>query len=192
MTGLLWGLNEGLWFFIVPDVCLSFSALAGWRAAMVATASAVAGAMLAAVLLYAGLSLHPEWASALQQLWSQLPGYYPKMLEVANGHLQTSGAQGLLIGPSSGIPYRFYVLEAIREGLPLPSVLLWTPIARLERIIIAPIVVLALRAAASRWFQKKPADEKRNKILLMIMIVVYWVMIYIWYWGELLPGKYQN
>ncbi len=188
--GLLWGLNEGLWFFIVPDVCLSFSALSGWRAAALATLGAVVGSLFAAALLFVGVSLQPEWGDMLQNFWSQLPGYYPKMLEVANEHLKVSGAQGLLSGPSSGIPYRFYVLEALREGLSIFSILLWTPIARLERIIIAPIVVLVLRAAARRWFEKNHSDKKRNKLFLKYLIIIYWVIIYIWYWGQLLPNKY--
>ncbi len=190
IIGLLWGLNEGIWFFIVPDICLSFSALSGWRAAALATLSAVVGSLLAAIFLFVGISLHPEWGDLLQNFWSQLPGYYPKMFVVASEHLRVSGAQGLLNGPSSGIPYRFYVLEAIREGLSLSAILLWTPIARLERIIIAPLVVLVLRAAAKRWFEKKQTDVNRNKLFLKALIIIYWVIIYIWYWGQLLPSMY--
>jgi hypothetical protein len=111
------------------------------------------------------------------------------MLEVSSGHLGESGAMGLLSGPSSGIPYRFYVLEAFQQGISLLSLLLWTPIARLERIVIAPIAVLALNFGLKKF--AKRLTEQARKQLLIVVIAIYWIALYIWYWWSLLPAKYS-
>ena len=112
------------------------------------------------------------------------------MAEVAAGHLALSGGSGLLSGPTSGIPYRVYLLEAWGQQISLWEILVWTPLARLERIVIAPAVVLVLRWAmlqgASRFFGT-PEFWKR---VLGALIVVYWIGLYIWYWGSFVPTAY--
>lgn len=184
-VGLLWGIGEGTWFFIIPDIALSFFALKGWKPALISTAATVIGAMVAAISLFSLFSLLPSSQLKIIQLWQSLPGFYPKMLEVATLHLKEQQGRGLLMGPNSGIPYRFYVLEAYKQGISLGDILLWTPIARLERIAVAPIVVLFLK-----FFLKKKFDEKKVNKFLTFFIFFYWIGIYIWYWGFFLPKMY--
>lgn len=186
LLGLTWGINEGTWFFIIPDIALSFFALRGWKPALIGTIFTIIGAMVAAILLFAIFSLVPSSQEKIIQLWQSLPGFYPKMLEIAATHLKERQGQGLLMGPNSGIPYRFYILEAYKQGISLSHLLLWTPIARLERIAIAPIIVLILN-----FLLKKKFEEKKVKHFLGFFIFCYWIGIYIWYWGFFLPKTYQ-
>ncbi len=185
LVGFIWGLSEGTWFFIIPDIALSLFALRGWKSALISTVATIVGAMLAAVILFGLFSFFPSAQSKIIQLWQSLPGFYPKMLEVASGHLKAEGAKGLILGPNSGIPYRFYILEAFKQGISLSDLLLWTPIARIERIAISPIVVLVLK-----FFLMKKFNEKKINRSLSLIILLYWIGIYTWYWGFFLPKTY--
>src|ERR1051325_7637602 len=51
-AGFWWGLAEGLAFFIVPDVYISFAALFSLRAGAVAWLSSIAGSAVAVSLIY--------------------------------------------------------------------------------------------------------------------------------------------
>ncbi len=113
ILGAVWGFLEGTWFFLVPDVLLSYIAIASFRRALVAALGVVLGAMAAACLLYGLLSLDQGTAAIwLERFWSALPGFRATMLVRASGYLEAHGARGLLWGPESGLPFRVFVLEA--------------------------------------------------------------------------------
>jgi hypothetical protein len=194
LTGVLWGSFEATWFFIVPDILLCYWALRTARQAFWSTVGVTLGALLGAVFIYWVCS--SENSASLLSLWNFFPGYAPKMSEVARSFLVDKGALGLTAGPSSGIPYRVFVLEGWRLSIPLQSILFWTPVARLERIIIAPIVILALRGMGSwvknRFSSRFPVldNEKKGKWVLTAIIILYWIGLYIWYWGFFVPTRY--
>jgi membrane protein YqaA with SNARE-associated domain len=188
-TGFLWGLAEATVFFVVPDVLLCYWAMKSAKEAMASTLAAVAGAMLGAVVLYACLDLDASSYTFFHGVWRSLPGFRAKMAEAAADHLRSAGARGLLSGPSSGIPYRVYVLEAWKLKLSLGELLLWTPFARLERIVIAPLAVLALRFLTERVLTPRFRRVRWNWVLAGL-IVIYWVSLYIWYWWSLVPKRY--
>ncbi len=191
-TGFLWGLCEGLFFLIVPDVLLCFWALKSWRHALISTLSVLLGTMSAACVIYILLRHDAYFYSAFPQLWSHIPGYRAKMLEVAAEHVSKFGGKGLLYGPSSGIAYRIYVLQAWRHDVSLGQVLLWTPFARLERILIAPLATLLLRRGMEwLWITKlKKMDKATLNVALLLSVISYWIAIYIWYWGVFVPATY--
>jgi hypothetical protein len=114
------------------------------------------------------------------------------MLNKASDYLQADGARGLLSGPRSGIPYRVFVVEAHRLGIPLSRVLLWTPPARFERILLLPLVVAGIRAAlnrASRTSISVGALSRRDRVLV-VLLSIYWIGAYMWYWWRFLPRAY--
>jgi|GEM_PF-2021308 len=192
LIGFCWGLFEGIWFFIIPDIALSFFALKGFKPALYATFAVIVGAMVAAISLFTLFQVYPETLETFRSIWSHLPGYYPSMFEVAKGHLQEAGTRGLLLGPSSGIPYRFYIYEAFKENLSLINFLIWTPAARLERIIIAPIACFALRLLAEKiLIPKYNFSRKKTYASLHLLIILYWCAIYYWYWVLFLPKTYH-
>lgn len=192
-----WGYNEGIWFFIVPDVILSYAALLGFKKAIGCTLAALLGSIAAASTLYFVFSNIPEFLILkIEELWSFFPGYYPKMLTLSSQHLTHKGAQGLLTGPTSGIPYRFYVLNAYMQNISLNELLLWTPLARLQRIILAPSVVLGVLFINSKLQNRYPSiiqflfKEENFKKTLFALITIYWILLYQWYWGVFLPSHY--
>jgi hypothetical protein len=189
LSGLLWGLAEATVFFIVPDVLLCYWALKSAKEALASTLGVVAGAMLGGVMLYLSLDLDPDRYEFFHAIWNYLPGFRLKMADIAAEHLRAGGAAGLLAGPTSGIPYRVYVLEAWQLKLPLGEILLWTPIARLERIVIAPIIVLALRLVTERLLAPR-FKQIRWDWVLAALVVTYWIGLYVWYWTSLVPKLY--
>jgi hypothetical protein len=189
LTGFLWGLAEATVFFIVPDVLLCYWAMKSAKEALASTLAVVVGAMLGAVILYLSLDLDATHYTFFHGVWGCLPGFRAKMAEVAAGHLRAGGATGLLSGPGSGIPYRVYVLEAWKLRLSLGGVLLWTPVARLERIVIAPLSVLALRFLTERLLAPR-FRRVHWDFVLAVLIVIYWTALYTWYWWSLVPNLY--
>lgn len=175
---LVWSFLEATVFFVVPDVWLSFCGFFKFRTVVGTLLASVVGSMLGATVL--------SCVPAISQVWHLLPGFYPRMLEVAHGHLAQHGAYGLLVGPKSGIPYKFYVSEASTLGISLSSVLLWTPLARLERIAIAPLAVWLLWSIVRRT----RVNQLRAKRILLGAIACYWIGLYVWYWGIFLPTQY--
>ncbi len=61
--------------------------------------------------------------------------------------------------------------------------------ARLERIVIAPVAVLALRFVAERWLAPR-FRQVRWDWLLAVLIVIYGIALYAWYWCSLVPQLY--
>lgn len=186
VIAFLWGLCEALFLFFIPDIWLSFIAAGTeslWRNSIRATLWVLVGGLLGACLLFWFLNArgHASYEN-ITAFWQNLPGVYPYMFRVAGGHLQGAGAAGMLEGPTSGIPYRVYVAQAWLQHIPLVKILLWTPLARLERIVLAPLVVIAIRLSL-RYFKK---DYPR---LLLWGLSLYWVGIYVWYWGFFLPAE---
>lgn len=52
LISFLWGFSEAIWFFIIPDVFLTFIALFSLKRALIGMGWAIFGAMLGGALLY--------------------------------------------------------------------------------------------------------------------------------------------
>jgi hypothetical protein len=193
IMGAVWGLMEGTWFFLVPDVLLSYIAIRSLRRALVASLGVVIGAMAAACVLYALLGLDQGRANTrFERFWSTLPGFRTSMMTRASDYLEADGPRGLLSGPQSGLPYRVFVVEAHRLSIPLSRILLWTPPARLERILLVPLIVAGFRVALFRITRASISAGQKSRAdrLLVILLSMYWVGIYAWYWWFFLPRTY--
>ncbi len=60
--GFLWGFAEGTLFFIIPDLILSWSSLAGARCGVKMLGAMLAGAVVAGLCLYAWSAWQPDSA----------------------------------------------------------------------------------------------------------------------------------
>src|SRR5258707_15655086 len=60
--GFLWGFAEGTLFFIIPDLILSWSSLAGARRGLKMLGAILAGAVVAGLCLYASSAWQPDSA----------------------------------------------------------------------------------------------------------------------------------
>lgn len=192
LTGFLWGLLEGLFFFIVPDPLLCFWALKSWRHAAASLAGVLLGTVLSAWIIYVALRSNAMMYLQFQKFWGALPGFHPKMLEIVAGFFHGNGARGILLGTSSGIPFRAFILEAWKQDIRLLDLLFWIPLARGMRIIIAPIATWGLRKGMHWfWVQRfKKMDESLLRVALVLSVLSYWIAIYVWYWVIFIPTTY--
>ncbi|MBT9584955.1 hypothetical protein IV102_16550 [bacterium] len=182
----LWGWAEATWFFVVPDLWLTFAVFWGRSTAMSAVLAALAGSLAGAVHFF---WLDETSRQLLQQWWQVTPGYAPSMAGAIAQHLQW-GPAGLCHGPWLGIPYRYYLGQAHTLQFPLLSVCLWTLWARLPRLILAPLVAGAfyslLRAQSA---QLGLSDNWKRPLALLFASV--WVAIYVDYWFFYVPKTYS-
>lgn len=175
LAAFLWGYCEATWFFVIPDVGLTFIALhLGWRRSLRPLAGAVLGAGLGAATIYLFRDWHWPW------LWSHLPGFLPGMLPMAGAQLQAEGASALLEGPQAGIPYRVYVWLAAAQGVSLGSILAWTPLARIPRMLVPMLIAVGFQQLCSRM--PAPVGPRYREVNRGLWICL-WTLLYAAYWG---------
>jgi hypothetical protein len=141
-VGFWWGFAEGLAFFIVPDVYITFAALFSLRAGAVAWLSSIAGSAVAVSVLYLLTAvLGVDYVAFLVRI----PGISSALIDRVGAKL---AAEGLPVTPLlvlGGVPLKVYAALAFSHGLSFGSVLLWTVFARIVRIAPPYVLVAALR-----------------------------------------------
>jgi hypothetical protein len=166
-----WGLSEATFFFIVPDVVISFVALEyGYKKSLLAVAANVAGAILGGALIYAWGKADIVGARAFFDL---LPAIAPSTIERASMEMAKPGiGLAMLKGSLTGVPFKLYASEAGAIGTQLGLFLALTPFVRLPRFIIAA----TLAAAAKRW---APRIFQAHKFKIL---AGFWTAFYAIYW----------
>ena len=170
-AGFWWGLAEGLFFFIVPDVYISFATLFSLRAGALAWLFSIAGSAIATVVIYLlSAMLGLDYVSFLD--W--IPGISEPLIHRVGQEL---AAEGLPYSPflvMAGVPLKLYVAQAFALELSLGSVLLWTVFARIVRI--APTFAIA---AAMRLLFGRRIDAYAGTWCALLGI--FWVAFYVFY-----------
>ena len=146
-AGFWWGLAEGLFFFIVPDVYISFATLFSLRAGAIAWLFSVAGSAIAVVVLYVLTAmLGLDYLSFLD--W--IPGISAPLIQRMGQQLATEGLPYTPLFVMAGVPLKLYVAQAFALEMSLGSVLLWTVFARIVRIAPTFAIVAAMRLLFGR------------------------------------------
>ncbi|HVI58067.1 MAG TPA: hypothetical protein VM619_04225 [Luteimonas sp.] len=174
-VALAWGFAEATLFFVVPDVWISRLALSSRRAALLGCASALAGAVVGGLLLYA---LAPRHGSALLALFDQLPAIGPGLVERVRGQLQALGGAGLVVGGFSGAPYKLYAVQAPAAGVGWLAFIAGSVVARGTRFL----AVALLAGGLARWLAPRLGAAR-----LLRAWLAAWVVFYAVYWA-LMPG----
>ena len=139
-----WGGAEATFFFLVPDVWLTWVAAQGrTRDALTAGLSATAGA------LAGGLATR-TWAagrapSASEEVLTLIPSIDAAMVRRVHGEVRGRGARALLTGPLRGIPYKLYARADGLEGGPLPAFLAWSALGRWPRFALTTLITAGFR-----------------------------------------------
>jgi len=173
-AAFLWGLAEATFFFIIPDVFLSFVAMLDWRSRWKHIVAALAGALLGGALLFHWAQVDSKAAHAAV---ARVPFITPEMLAKVNSGLDEMGLLAVLTGSVSGIPYKLYAVEAPRISTPL-AFLLATPPARAARFIM----VWMIFGAVAGWLRRRYALSTRK---LAFIHAAVWIAVYASYWGRI-------
>jgi hypothetical protein len=170
LAGFCWGFAEGVCFFIVPDVYVSFAALFSLRTGAVAWAASIAGSFTGVVVVYVLVALGVNYVPFL----NLIPGISERMLFAVGAEV---GADGLPYTPLlilGGVPLKVYAGVAATVGIGLGSMLLWTVFARIVRI--APTFALV---AATRLVLRRSIDARA--VAWCALLGCVWVAFYVFY-----------
>jgi membrane protein YqaA with SNARE-associated domain len=173
-AAFLWGLAEATFFFIIPDVFLSFVAVLDRRATWKHIVAALAGALLGGALLFHWSQADPGAAHAAV---ARVPFITPEMFAEVNSGLDKMGLLAVLTGSVSGIPYKLYAVEAPRVSTQ-SAFLLATPPARAVRFTLLWMIF----GVAAGWLRKRYARSTRK---LAYIHAVIWIVSYAFYWGRI-------
>ena len=131
-VALAWGFAEGTFFFIIPDVFLSYAAILDWPRTWKHLAAATAGALLGGALLFQWSAASPIEAHAEIM---RVPFVREVMFAKVDEGFRTRGLPAIFLGSISGIPYKLYAVEA-PKFCPELTFLLATPPSRLVRFLL--------------------------------------------------------
>ena len=170
-VGFWWGFAEGLFFFIVPDVYISFATLFSLRAGALAWVFSIAGSAVAIIVIYlltAMLGL--DYVSFLD--W--IPGISGALIQRVGQQLAAEGLPYTPLLIMAGVPLKLYAAQALALELSLGSVLLWTVFARIVRIAPTFVVVAAMRLLFGRRIDHRPRAW-------CALLGIFWVVFYVFY-----------
>jgi hypothetical protein len=170
-AGFWWGLAEGLFFFIVPDVYISFAAIFSLRAGAVAWLFSIAGSVAAVGIIYLLVSiLNFDYLAFLEGI----PGISSPLIEQVARRLADEGLPYTPFLAAGGVPLKLYAALASSLGLGLGSMLLWTVFARLVRI--APTFAVV---ATTRLLFRGRIDAHAS--LWCALLGLFWLGFYVFY-----------
>lgn len=168
VAAFAWGVAEATLFFIVPDVFLTWIALARARAALIACIWATVGALVGGTLMYAWGARDP--ASALDVL-VRIPAISPPMCAEVREQIELQGPASFFIGPLRGVPYKIYAVQAGDLGYGLSLFLVLSiPVRFLRFACVTGFAILICRAS-----NRQPLRMHRA------LHLAAWFTFYSWY-----------
>jgi hypothetical protein len=174
-AGFWWGLAEGLFFFIVPDVYISFAALFALRAGAVAWLFSIAGSLAAIAIIYLLTALPGVNYLAFLRT---IPGISGSLISQVGERLAADGLPYTPFLAFSGVPLKLYAASAFSLGLSLGGVLVWTGFARVVRIAPTFVVVAAIRLLFGRQIDRRPG-------IWFAGLGLFWLVFYVFYFARM-------
>lgn len=170
---LLWGFAEASFFFIVPDVLLSWYALSSLRRALIASLFAVVGALIGGALVWILAISDPD---AIRSMFSWIPAINETMMADVRTQLADTGIFALFKGPLIGVPYKIYALEAADLGIGLVTLLALSIPARLIRFVAVTVFVGIIGQLLLRKFSLGRVRAAHLACWSLFYIWYFWVM----------------
>ena len=167
ILAFIWGFAEGTLFFVVPDLIISFVALFNIKKSLKHIGSLLAGA-----LMFFFAVNNPEKAV---NAVLKVPFVTEKMNEQVINDFEKFGCWALCVGPTSGIPYKLYAVNAPKY-ISFPTFLFTTIPSRLERFIVTWLIFSGLGFALNR----RPKYKVKAGV---IIYAIYWIIVYGIYWS---------
>jgi membrane protein YqaA with SNARE-associated domain len=164
----LWGFLEGTVFFIIPDVLISFIALQSFRFGVYSASFTLLGSLIGAMCMMQLASLFDVYEFLIH-----IPLISDAQIHVAQSHLEQYGAQGVMYGPTTGIPHKIYSLYASLMHLSPVWYLWYSALSRYARFLI---VALGSVVCSSLF-----PHIKTNQKVYWLTHISFWSVVYILY-----------
>ena len=169
-AGFWWGLAEGLFFFIVPDVYITFATLFALRAGAVAWLFSIAGSLTAVPIIYLLIAAGVDYPGFLQTI----PGISGALVAEVGAKLAATGLPYTPYLAAGGVPLKLYAASGFGLGLSLGAVMVWTVFARIVRIAPGFAVAVVIRVLFGRAIDRRPG-------IWFGGLGLFWVAFYIFY-----------
>lgn len=167
----LWGLFEATFFFIIPDVILTFIAIHGFQAGWYASIYALAGALIGGCIMY--LFANKKFADAYKFV-SRLPSISNTMLQNVETSLKEKGIVAMIVGPLRGIPYKAFAIFAPKTGIRFSAFLIASIPARFIRFFLTSVIA---------WFLANVLFDQMPIWIKYSVWAVIWIIVYIIYFS---------
>ena len=174
-AGFFWGLAEGLAFFIVPDLYITFATLFSIRVGIIAWAWSLLGSLVAVVVIWVLVTMLGGGYVAFLQ---NIPGISMGLLQQTTVKLAADGLPMTPFLVLGGVPLKVYAAVAFTLGMSLGSVLVWTVFARIVRI--APVFLFV---AGVRLLFRRHVDDHPG--LWLTLFVIAWAAFYTFYFIQM-------
>jgi membrane protein YqaA with SNARE-associated domain len=168
-VAFIWGLCEATFFFIVPDVWLTYVAITSRKKALYCCCFALVGALFGGLLIYL-LGLVDYYT--ISKIFNFIPGISPPLQATVHQSLQEQGVLALLWGPIHGLPYKLYALNAAALEIPLVLFLLISIPARLIRFVLVTLLTAAVSRKLARYLTTRQ---------IYIILGFFWIVFYTFY-----------
>jgi hypothetical protein len=173
--GFLWGLAEGTFFFIVPDVFIGFAALRSVGNAAKAWMASIAGSLCAIL----GIHLCMVWMEIdYLEFLIHIPGISQNLLDQVSHSMAADGLPYSPLLVSEGVPLKVFGAVAFQLSHSLPAVLLWTLFARLVRIAPTFLIFAGLRRFYADRIDARPT-------VWYLGVAIFWLLFYIFYFWRM-------
>jgi hypothetical protein len=169
-----WGLAEATFFFLIPDIILSWAALSGVKTGLKALGAVLAGSIVGGIGMYAWASHAPDSSRAAV---AHVPFVRQSMFVSVEQDYAKHGMAGMLRGPTSGIPYKIHAVLAPPHG-PLSSFILMSIPARLERIVVSWLGFAVLSLLLGGWMRS-------HRAATTMAFLAFWAAMYAFYWSRI-------
>ncbi|RIN99445.1 hypothetical protein [Mammaliicoccus sciuri] len=166
----IWAFLEGIVFFIIPDVALTYYAIMQKSKFKLLCANLIAiiGAVLGGIIVYIISIQHLNF---VEMIMINIPGIHPYMIKHVIHSLEYKGVLGLIEAPLFGIPYKLYAMMSYHEGISFIIFIIVSFIARLLRFILTSYLAYVL----SHIVFKNVNRYIKILLWLIVWIIVYWV-----------------
>lgn len=175
IIALLWGIAEATFFFIVPDVWLTFMAKSDLKKGIIGSIYSLFGSLIGGTIMY---YLGAQYFNKILYLVENVPAINEEMIAMVNNQLIDNGVISILLGPLKGIPYKIFAIHSSNLGITFVSFLLISIPARWIRFVLVAIL--------SHYLIKV---TKKMKVCFRpnIVIAIIWCLFYVIYF-VLNPG----
>ena len=169
-----WGLAEGTFFFVVPDVVISLAAMLRPRRAWPHVLAAIVGSLVGGALMFGWAARNVEAARAAV---AHVPFVRAEMFAKVRASYERHGLGAVFRGPLTGTPYKIYAVEA-PEFVGRGEFLASTVPARGYRFVLVWIAFCVAGTMLRRYLG--PTASR-----LVVWHGAFWVLLYAVYWGRI-------
>ena len=167
----LWAFFEATFFFIIPDVWLSYNSIDSLKKGFQNVIFALIGALLGGTLMYILGSYN---ITSINSMLIKIPLIDATIINQVKESIQSDGLLAIFLGPLKGIPYKIY---ASYSGALTLNYLMFMLISIFARGIRFSISIIITNLLSKTLLKQVSLINKR------IIITILWLLIYIMYFS---------